>query len=150
AVLDLLPDVSLKQLQEDIRCRCTEYSSLPAEEALLGLLPAKVLRALILYIGKDPETKAAKFLPESDALGVAIKSLAFPVKELPDLTTGQICSGGFAPEELTETMEVKKLPGLFVTGEAVNVDGICGGYNLQWAFSTGAVAGRAAASKGFV
>lgn len=43
-----------------------------------------------------------------------------------------------------DTMESKLVNGLFLVGELTDVDGICGGYNLQWAWSTGAVAGRTA------
>ena len=55
----------------------------------------------------------------------------------------QVCAGGLSIEEVDEQMQVKKYPGLFVTGELLNVDGICGGYNLHWAFATGTIAGKA-------
>ncbi len=54
----------------------------------------------------------------------------------------QVCAGGLAVEEVDEQMQVKKYPGLFVTGELLDVDGICGGYNLHWAFATGTIAGK--------
>ena len=53
---------------------------------------------------------------------------------------------GVPAEEIDETtMELKKVKGLYVCGEIADVDGDCGGYNLQWAFSSGAVAGQSAA-----
>jgi len=55
----------------------------------------------------------------------------------------QVCAGGLAIEEVDGQMQVKKYPGLFVTGELLDVDGICGGYNLHWAFATGTIAGKA-------
>lgn len=55
----------------------------------------------------------------------------------------QVCAGGLALEEVDGQMQVKKYPGLFVTGELLDVDGICGGYNLHWAFATGTIAGKA-------
>ena len=55
----------------------------------------------------------------------------------------QVCAGGLDVDEVDEQMQVKKYPGLFVTGELLDVDGICGGYNLHWAFATGAIAGKA-------
>ena len=49
--------------------------------------------------------------------------------------------------ELTKQMESERVEGLYFAGEIVDVDGMCGGYNLQWAWSSGAVAGTAAAEK---
>lgn len=57
----------------------------------------------------------------------------------------QVCAGGVDCSEVTEHLMSKKLPGLYFAGEILDVDGICGGYNLQWAFASGAAAGEAAA-----
>ena len=55
-------------------------------------------------------------------------------------------AGGIQTEEIDpHTMESRLVPGLFFAGEVVDVDGICGGYNLQWAWSSGMVAGTHAA-----
>lgn len=55
----------------------------------------------------------------------------------------QVCSGGVDVKQVRrETLESKLVKGLYFCGEILDVDGICGGYNLQWAFSSGAVAGR--------
>ena len=59
------------------------------------------------------------------------------------VTCGGVPLSVIAPERC----EVKNMPGLFVTGELLDMDGNCGGYNLQWAFATGAIAGRAAAKR---
>ncbi len=56
----------------------------------------------------------------------------------------QVTRGGVPFEELSDSLESKIHPGLFFTGEVVDVDGTCGRYNLQWAFSSGSVAGKAA------
>ena len=48
----------------------------------------------------------------------------------------QVTRGGVAAEELGDGFELKKMPGVYVTGEATDVDGDCGGYNLQWAYSS--------------
>ncbi len=57
----------------------------------------------------------------------------------------QVCAGGVDCSEVTESLMSKKQPGLYFAGEILDVDGICGGYNLQWAFASGAAAGEAAA-----
>ena len=61
---------------------------------------------------------------------------------------GQVCQGGVALDDIDiSNMECKKVKGVFFAGEVVDVDGKCGGYNLQWAWASGYVAGRSAASE---
>ena len=58
----------------------------------------------------------------------------------------QVCAGGISTIELSaRTMESRYIKGLYLTGELLDADGICGGYNLQWAWATGYLAGKAAA-----
>ena len=61
----------------------------------------------------------------------------------------QVCSGGVDTSEICpQTMESRLVPGLYFAGEVVDIDGACGGYNLQWAWSSGHVAGFHAARGG--
>ena len=63
-----------------------------------------------------------------------------------DFDQAQICAGGIVTSEIDpETMESKLASNLYLTGELMDVDGICGGYNLQWAWATGYIAGKNAA-----
>ena len=57
------------------------------------------------------------------------------------------CSNGSAvrAEFDSETMESRRVPGLYAAGETLDIDGACGGYNLHWAFASGLRAGRSAA-----
>jgi predicted flavoprotein YhiN len=60
----------------------------------------------------------------------------------------QVTSGGVAVYEVDPlTMESRLVPGVYITGELLDVDGPCGGYNLHWAWATGILAGRSAAAK---
>ena len=60
----------------------------------------------------------------------------------------QVCRGGVDTRQVdSRTMESKLCPGLYLAGELLDVDGICGGYNLQFAWSSGALAGQAAAKR---
>ena len=59
----------------------------------------------------------------------------------------QVCAGGVDCREVTDTLESRIVPGIFFAGEILDIDGICGGYNLQWAWSSGITAGQAAAKK---
>ena len=60
--------------------------------------------------------------------------------------SAQVCAGGIPLEELTESLESRKAPGVYFAGEILDVDGKCGGYNLQWAWSSGAAAAMACTS----
>jgi len=61
----------------------------------------------------------------------------------------QVCCGGVDTAQVhSDTLESKLVPGLYLVGELLDVDGICGGYNLQWAWSTGMLAGICAGSTG--
>ena len=59
----------------------------------------------------------------------------------------QVCAGGISMDEITLQMESRLVPGLFFTGELLDVDGRCGGYNLQWAWTSGYLAGKYASLK---
>ena len=67
---------------------------------------------------------------------------AFPVSVTGygDADKAQVSSGGFKLTKLDDNMQVKNCPGLYIIGEAVNVNGICGGYNLQWTWTSAALA----------
>lgn len=64
------------------------------------------------------------------------------LKKVRDFSVAQVCTGGIHTEEIhTDTLESRIVPGIYFVGELLDVDGICGGYNLQWAWSSGHVAG---------
>lgn len=70
------------------------------------------------------------------------------MKETNSFEQAQICTGGVDTAEIeAETMQSKRVPGLYIVGELLDVDGICGGYNLQWAWSSGYAAGCHAGSR---
>ena len=58
-----------------------------------------------------------------------------------DLSNAQVCAGGVSCKEITANFESKLHSGLYLCGELLDVDGMCGGYNLQWAWTSGYIAG---------
>lgn len=98
--------------------------------------------------------KKAGLAPESLSVNVPDTKLRDLAGLLKDLRVGiigdagweraQVTAGGVDTDELSDKLEAVNVPGLFTVGELCDIDGTCGGYNLQWAFSSGAVAGRAA------
>ena len=80
-------------------------------------------------------------LKESDLNEIVskIKNLSFSVKELYPFVDSQVCSGGVCIEEVDENLRLKKYPNIYIGGELLDVDGVCGGYNLQFAWSSAGV-----------
>ena len=77
-----------------------------------------------------------------------IKSFEATVTATNSFDQAQVCCGGADTREVVpETLESRLVPGLYLAGELLDVDGCCGGYNLQWAWSTGYLAGMDAGSE---
>lgn len=132
--LDFLPEFSPESLLAFLKSRRARNPYKTLRESLIGLFPEKLIDVLLM----DVDTE--------EALALKIKALKVPVKETMSFDHAQVCSGGVDCEEIDPmTMESTLVPGVYFCGELVDVDGACGGYNLQWAWSSGAVAGMAAA-----
>ena len=99
--------------------------------------------------GASRNADAASAAVSSDVAAVAavLKGLRLPVTGIGDERQCQVHRGGVAVEALdAATGQVRAVPGLFVAGEAADVDAPCGGYNLHWAWASGLLAGRGAAA----
>ena len=75
----------------------------------------------------------------------AMKKFIVTPKSVNGFEQAQVCSGGIDFSELNENLESIYCPGLYICGEMIDVDGKCGGYNLQWAWTSGYIAGTSAA-----
>ena len=74
-----------------------------------------------------------------------LKNIEFHINQTKSFDTAQVTAGGVLTDKLDMNLQSICTKGLYFAGEIVDVDGICGGYNLQWAFISGYIAGRAAA-----
>lgn len=147
--VDVLPGYSLEELEELLKVRFETLKNRTAEEMLTGLLNHKLNYILLKELNIDPTADSKKaFCPENlKKLAALYKGIICQVTELNPFANAQVCAGGVDTAEIDEnTMESKLVPGLYFAGELVDVDGTCGGYNLQWAWSSGYVAGLHAAS----
>ena len=77
---------------------------------------------------------------EIEKLAFTIKNITLNVKSYYD--NNQVYSGGVKLDDLTDNLESKKIKNLYFCGEVCDVDGICGGYNLQWAWTSGYIVGE--------
>ena len=133
--LDLMPDFSVKELNGLLEKRRETLTVSREADLFTGLLPDRMIRALI---GKHKRSAA-------DYTSM-LKGLKVTVTAAHSMARAQVANGGIALSEITvPSMASKKLPGLYLAGEVLDVCGTCGGYNLQWAWSSGALAGIHAA-----
>lgn len=144
-VLDLLPHLTLEEIEERLKKRCQTMKQRTAEEILVGFLNHKLNYILLNECGISPTENSAKAFGKEDSikkLANLYKNLTCQVIGTNPFANAQICAGGVNTKELNpSTMESKLCKGLYMAGELVDVDGTCGGYNLQWAWSSGYVAG---------
>ena len=143
AELDLFPVLTDAELAEEIARRFRVMKENTAEEALAGLCNHKLNYVLLQLCGMEPTKRASAYgKKEATSLAEKIKHFTVKITDTNGFEQAQACAGGVPLTELTEHMESKLVPGLFITGELADIDGTCGGYNLQWAWSSGAAAGK--------
>lgn len=149
-ILDSMMEFSREGLLQELQQRQSRFldKGLSVADILEGMLPGKLISAYIKEIsGKkiSASTAAEKVTKaEWENLVWQIKEKKLLIHSVSDFDKAQVSSGGVDLSELdTGTMELKEYPGLYIVGELADVDGICGGYNLQWAWSSGHAAGKA-------
>lgn len=144
-IIDFLPAFSDDELNGYIKDRIiTTTDNRSLNEMLNGLLNNKLLLELIHKSGVSPDKKG-RLLTDDDckSLTRSIKHTAVSVKKPRGAEFAQVCTGGIYTKEIdVRTLESKIHPGLYFCGELLDVDGICGGYNLQWAWTSGYIAGE--------
>ena len=146
AVLDLCPCLSENEILLHLRARCARFPDLAPEDLLTGLLHNRLGRTVLRERG-FPLTGRCGALSERELARIAagIKAFRLPVLGAMDLSQAQVTAGGIVTAEFDpETLESRLVPGLYAAGEVLDVDGDCGGFNLQWAWSSGALAGTSA------
>ena len=145
AVIDFMPSMTRNELLEELRVR-VGFTERSAQGQLCGLWNSKLVHALCkkARIAIDRPMR----LVDCDNLAALAKEYRITITKTNPVSQSQVCAGGVDLREIDpSTMECVNVPGLYLTGEVLDVDGICGGYNLQWAWSSGAVAGKNAAKE---
>lgn len=156
-LLDLVPERSLERLEEllfeRLRFQAQRNGRIPsAGELLQGFFLPELARALVCASRKGHVSGHSDDGSVSDtdinALARAIKAFPLEVKGIGDAKQCQVHRGGFSENAFdADTMEAFALPCLYLTGEAIDVDGPCGGYNLHWAWASGLLAGLSVAQR---
>ena len=110
-------------------------------------LPDRVAVALVRHAATDPTTPAGQLSRDARRTLVhAITGLILPVVQHRGWNYAEVTAGGVPLSEIDyRTMQSRKIPGLYLAGEILDCDGRIGGFNFQWAWATGYLAGTAAA-----
>lgn len=145
--IDFLPEFRDREFEKEISWRMGESRDQMLSDFLLGLANRKVIDLLLASEGLQAEMKARR-LSDADLTGLLRKLRAFDldVTDVRSFENAQVTCGGIPLAEINSRFESVLCPGLYLAGELLDVDGRCGGYNLQWAMSSGYQAGQAAAS----
>ena len=145
--IDLKPALSMEKLDARVQRDFTLYSRKQLVNGLKDLLPSSLVPVVIDAACLKPEQEINQITKEQRLKFVeTLKNFSVPITGTRPLSEAIVTAGGISTKEINpKTLESKLVKGLFCAGEVIDVDGFTGGYNLQAAFSSGFVAGTAAA-----
>ena len=142
-LLDLLRAYPEPQVLALLAARKAALPQLPAEDALAGMLHPRLGKTLCRACGLGQQPLAGVPDEALAALAKKIKNFALPVTGVSGFESAQVTAGGVRTAEFrADTLESRLAPGVFACGEVLDIDGDCGGFNLQWAWASGRLAGR--------
>ena len=131
-------------IKEIIAGRRKLFKTESLEEFGNGLINSKLWLGILKLAKIAPETISKKC--DADTWNKIIdicKNMKFRVLKTADFEKCQVCTGGIPLKKLDENLMYKDIKNLYFAGEIIDVDGICGGYNLQWAWTSGYIVGNA-------
>lgn len=148
-ILNFLPALLTEECFHMLKARQTAVGYKELYAWGIGLLPKKLWEFLIRESGLPIHQKASALTDrELSGLQRLLQAFPVPVSGALGYDRAQVTAGGIDLSEIhLDTMESRRTPGLYLAGEMLDVDGICGGYNLHWAITGGITAGRAIAEK---
>ncbi len=144
---DLTPDIPFDELRQFVQKKCAALSDMPAEMIFTGILNEKL--GVYIYKKANVQFKGRTLgelsSSELDALCKKAKCCKFTPDKPSEYNAAQVTAGGISVSGIDRNMQSKQHSGLYIIGEALDVDGDCGGYNLHFAFASGIIAGTHAA-----
>ena len=144
--LDLWPERTEEEIHVWLarRCGMERAEAMPCEQVFVGALHNRLGQMLVKYAGVD-RTADCRSCTAADIaeLARACKRMVLPVAGTCGFDQAQVTAGGLVTDEFDpRTLESRLVPGLYACGEVLDIDGDCGGFNLQWAWSSGRLAGQ--------
>ena len=143
--IDFLPDYEKEAYAHFFKNRLHTLKNQTLEQFLTGIANKKINQLIIRLSGCKPQDEVINLSEEKcKEIAALYRNLKLCVYKTNGFEQAQVTAGGIPAKELTDYLESKYVPNLYFAGEMIDMDGLCGGYNLQWAWTSGAVAGRAA------
>lgn len=146
--ITIIDTFSKEELSKVMEKRFQIGSRKPIDFSLVGLINKRLIPVVLMEAGlNDLKRPVAELTGEERARIVEhLTDWRFKIRGTKSWPSAQVTAGGVDTKEIEEdTMESKLVKGLFFAGEIMDIDGQCGGFNLQWAWSSGFIAGRSAA-----
>jgi predicted Rossmann fold flavoprotein len=145
--IDLIPTVPEARTDEYLRKESVSSGKKQLAVVLTAYLPRRLCDRLLTLTGQPVDRRAAALSrPQRAGLVQTLKRLRLGITGTLGFPKAEVTTGGIALDEIdSRSMRSKRVPDLFVAGEVLDLDGPIGGYNFQAAFSTGWLAGTAAA-----
>lgn len=144
-ILDFMPQFSAAEFKALLKKRAAKYPSFKIKELFTGILPAPLYNLLMDYAGLRKNTLLVEINDNIfDRIVSTVKGWPFTVADVRSFKEAACTAGGVSVEEINPcTCESKLEKGLYITGELLDIDGHCGGYNLQFAWASGYAASKA-------
>ena len=141
--LDVMPGMDAEAFTQYMSQRKEKLGERTMEQFCAGLLNKKLCMQFCKMAGISLEQPVAKVPQKAWNQFVALfKKWTLHVDKPNGFDMAQVCAGGLSMKEIDSHFAMKKCPSVYVVGELLDVDGICGGYNLQWAWTSGYLAGQ--------
>ena len=147
--IDLFPGTALSELTRIVRERISKSPGKPVDFSFVGFIHKRLIPVLLRNAGIGDWQRPCSDLSEDEILRIAtsMKEWSIPCTGTQSWMNSQVTAGGVDVSEVNpDTLESRLVSGIHFAGEVLDVDGDSGGFNLQWAWSSGAVAGRSAAT----
>ena len=147
---DLAPDLTENKLFSILDNKRRDLPDTKADDVFVGIINKKLGLYLCKRSGIVCSGRTVGELTDKELKSLAdiTKNCSFTPLKMSEYGSAQVTAGGISVDETDRNMRVKKYDGLYAVGEALDVDGMCGGYNLHFAFASGIAAGTAAAKSG--
>ena len=143
-ITDCAPELPFEKLADILETAKRFSPDKTMENVLAGIMPKRLGAYLLTLCSVSPAMKAGVADKGTlDRIISAIKKSEFEITSVRGFSEAQVTAGGIKEEEIDpHTLMLKKAEKVYICGEIADIDGECGGYNLQWAFSSGAIAGK--------
>lgn len=147
AELDFFPQCEGDAYKRLCRDRMERMGRESVEMFFTGMLHKKIMAVCVRQAGLSPqECVAGADRRKLQRVFDLCRHLPFTIVGSHSFDSAQVCRGGVSMREVDEQLQSRRCSGLYMAGELLHVDGRCGGYNLQWAWASGYIAGSAAGS----